>query len=92
LTGWTVELTPAARRQYRQLEDGPKSAAKELLEDLEAEGPELVPALELRGKPRVWRARFHNDYRMIYQIAKAGNRIIVTRIKPPSSAYEGIKR
>jgi mRNA-degrading endonuclease RelE of RelBE toxin-antitoxin system len=61
LIGWTVELTPTARRQYRQLEDGPKSAAKELLEDLEVEGPELVSALELRGKPRVWRARFHND-------------------------------
>jgi len=92
LNGWTVKLSPAARRQYRQLEDGPKSAAKELLEDLEAEGPAHIQAIELRANPDTWRARFHHERnRMIYQVSPTRRLILVTRIKPRSSAYEGMR-
>jgi mRNA-degrading endonuclease RelE of RelBE toxin-antitoxin system len=91
LKEWTVEITPTARRQYRQLEDGPKSEARDLLEDLEAEGPDSIPAIELRRNPNVWRIRFHNNYRLIYQLSKAEKRIIVVRIKSRDKAYEGMK-
>jgi mRNA-degrading endonuclease RelE of RelBE toxin-antitoxin system len=72
LKEWTVEITPTARRQYRQLEDGPESEGRDLLEDLEAEGPDSIPAVELRRGPNVWRIRFHNNYRLIYQAFKSG--------------------
>jgi len=90
VTGWTVELTKAAQRQFRNLESGPRQAAAELIADL-AEDPSIVPSIELRGKPHIRRARFHHDrYRMIYLIARAGKRIIVKRIRPRPTAYEGI--
>lgn len=91
MNGWTVALTPAARRDLHLLEDGPQQAATEIIQDL-AEDPQLVPAIELRGNPNVWRTRFHNYYRMIYQVSKAERRVIVTRIKPRNTAYQGMKR
>jgi mRNA-degrading endonuclease RelE of RelBE toxin-antitoxin system len=91
VTGWTVELRPAARK-YRELDEGPKRDAAELLADLE-EDPTLVPAIELRANPGTWRVRFHHDrYRMIYRVARAQKRIIVTRIHPRPTAYEGMRR
>jgi len=89
--GWTIELRKSAQRELRQLEDGPKRAAEELLQDL-AEGPTLVTAIEMRGNPGVWRARFHHErYRMIYQISRGRKHILVTRIRPRPTAYEGMK-
>lgn len=91
MKGWTVQLRPVARREYRRLDSGPKQAASELIEDL-MEDPAQVPALEMRGMPGTWRARFHHDgYRMIYQISKAEKRVIVTAIRPRSTAYDGLK-
>ena len=90
MNGWTVELTKSAQREFRQLEDGPQQAAAELIADL-AEDPSLVPALEMRANPQIWRARFHQDrYRMIYQITKT--RVIVKRIRARRTAYKGMKR
>jgi mRNA-degrading endonuclease RelE of RelBE toxin-antitoxin system len=91
VNGWTVALTPAARRDLRLLEGGPQQAATEIIQDL-AEDPELVPAVELRGNPNVRRTRFHTNYRLIYQVSKAEKRIIVTRIKLRNTAYKGMKR
>jgi mRNA-degrading endonuclease RelE of RelBE toxin-antitoxin system len=91
VNGWTVALTRAARRDLHLLQGGPQQAATEILEDL-AEDPELVPAIELRRNPNVWRIRFHNNYRMIYQLSRAEKRIIVVRIKSRDKAYEGMKR
>jgi mRNA-degrading endonuclease RelE of RelBE toxin-antitoxin system len=89
--GWKVELSNSARRELRQLDDGSRQAAAELLEEL-AEDPALVHAIELRGKPDTWRARFHHDrYRMIYQISKGRRHIRVTRIRARPTAYEGMK-
>ena len=88
---WTVELRPGARRACRQLEDGPRQAASELIQDL-TEDPALVSALEMRGMPNTWRARFHHvRYRMIYQISKAEKRIVVTYIRIRPIAYLGLK-
>ena len=91
MNGWTVEILSSARKDLRQLDDGPQQDATALLEEL-AEDPMLAQPLEMRGKPNTWRVRFHGDYRLIYQIAKAQKRIIVLRIRPRSTAYEGMKR
>ena len=91
MNGWTVDLTGIARRDLRKLEEGPQQAAIELLQDLN-EGPELGGAIELRSNPDVWRVRFHSDqYRMLYQVSRKRNRILVTRIRPRSTAYKGMK-
>jgi mRNA-degrading endonuclease RelE of RelBE toxin-antitoxin system len=91
VNGWTVELRKSAQNELRQLEDGPQRSATQLLKDL-AEDPTLTPAIELRGKPGTWRARFHNDrYRMIYKVSRGRKHILVTRIRPRSTAYEGMK-
>jgi mRNA-degrading endonuclease RelE of RelBE toxin-antitoxin system len=78
VNGWTIELSPSAQREYRQLEEGPQKAASELIEDL-AEDPDLVPAIELTANPGNWRARFHHDrYRMIYQISRTRKHVLIT--------------
>lgn len=57
-----------------------------------AEDPTLITAIEMRGSPGVRRARFHHDrYRMIYQISRGRKHILVTRIRPRPTAYEGMK-
>lgn len=93
MNGWQVEVTPSAQRELRQLlEDGPRQAALELIEDL-AEEPAMIPALELDANPGNWRVRFHHDrYRMISQISRSRKHILVTRIRPRPIAYESMKR
>lgn len=91
MKSWTLRIQPRAKRELNRLDTGPRTAATELLQDLE-EDPAQVPALEMRGMPGTWRARFHHDaYRMIYQISKAEKRVIVTAIRPRSTAYDGLK-
>jgi mRNA-degrading endonuclease RelE of RelBE toxin-antitoxin system len=90
VSGWTVELLASARKDLHQLGDGPRQDAIALLDEL-AEDPMLVESVEMRGKANIWRVRFHGDYRLIYQIAKAQKRVIVLRIRPRSTAYEGMK-
>jgi mRNA-degrading endonuclease RelE of RelBE toxin-antitoxin system len=89
---WTVEVDPAAGRELRRLDEGPKRDALELMEDL-AEDPYAVSAHELEGYQNTWSARFCFDqYRMIFQIAKPSKRVLVTRIRSRSTAYEGMKK
>jgi mRNA-degrading endonuclease RelE of RelBE toxin-antitoxin system len=88
---WTVKLTAGAKKNLRELEEGPKRDAAELLHDLE-EDPFSVPAIQLRSHaPGTMRARFHGTYRMVYQISKAEKRVIVSRIKHRNTAYRGMK-
>ena len=49
MTRWKVVLRPAAKKQYRVLEEGPKRDAAELIEDL-AEDPTRIPgAIPMKG-------------------------------------------
>jgi len=88
---WTVELRPVARRELRLLDDGPKRDAAALIADL-TEDPMQVAAREMRHYQNTWKARFYHDqYRIIYRIARAQRRIVVIRIRPRGTAYEGMK-
>jgi mRNA-degrading endonuclease RelE of RelBE toxin-antitoxin system len=87
---WKVELDSAARKDLRELAEGPQQAAIDLLEDL-AEDPAGAGAVEMRGKPNTWRVRFHGNYRLIYRESRTQNRIIVLRIRPRETAYEGME-
>ncbi len=91
MNGWKVELRPSAKREFRQLEDGPRRDAEELIADLREQGPAIITAIELRGHPDTWRARFHDGYRMIYRVSRSRKHILVTRIRSRPLAYEGMK-
>ena len=70
VNGWKVELRHPPRREFRQLEDGPKRAAEELLQD----PAEQVPRSSRQSScaAHTYRARFHHDrYRMVYQVSKS---------------------
>lgn len=88
---WKIELTKSALKEFRQLSEGVKREAAELFEDL-VEDPAIVPSIEMRGHKNMWRSRFYSDrYRMVYRILKAEKRIRVIRIRPRSTAYDGMK-
>jgi mRNA-degrading endonuclease RelE of RelBE toxin-antitoxin system len=92
MNGWAIELSQSAQRELRLLEDGPRQADIDLLEDLRELGPMLITSIQLRAHKDVWRARFHQDrYRMIYQVAKGQKRIIVKRIRIRATAYKSMK-
>lgn len=88
---WTLKLKPSARRELRQLEGGPRQAALDLFEELIEEGPAIVEAIELRSNSDIWRVRFHDGYRMVYQVFEGQRLIRVLRIRRRSIAYEGMK-
>lgn len=89
---WTVRLTKSALREFRKLPEDAKLDVLDLLEDLKA-GPDEVSAIELQHYPRTRRARFHHDsHRIIYEVSKSKKLILVIRIRPRPTAYEGMKR
>jgi mRNA-degrading endonuclease RelE of RelBE toxin-antitoxin system len=91
VNGWKVELSPTAQREFRQLAEGPKRDAEEVIEDLREQGPALVQAVQLRGYPDLWRVRFHETYRMVYQVSRSRKHIFVTRMRPRRIAYKGMR-
>jgi mRNA-degrading endonuclease RelE of RelBE toxin-antitoxin system len=90
------ELKPAARRELRQLDMGPRQEAIALILELADEGPRIagaieLRAIELRANPDLWRVRFHDGYRMIYRVVQSRKLISVLRIRPRLTAYKGMK-
>jgi hypothetical protein len=60
VTRWKVILRPAAQRQYRLLEEGPKQDAAELLQDLEEDPTNIPFSLLMDTYTQTWRAHFHH--------------------------------
>ena len=92
MNGWKVEVRPRARKDLRELSEGPRRAALDLFAELMELGPGLEGAIELRANPGTWRVRFHDSYRMLYSASRTRRQILVTRIKPSANAYEGMKQ
>jgi len=63
----------------------------ELFGELIEDGPEIIDAIELRSNSGIWRARFYDGYRMVYQVFEGQRLIRVLRIQRRSIAYEGTK-
>jgi mRNA-degrading endonuclease RelE of RelBE toxin-antitoxin system len=93
VTRWKVVLRPAAKKQYRLLEEGPKRDAAELIEDL-AEDPTRIPgAIPMKGYANAYRARFHHQqYRMVYEIFKGSRTVVISRMRPRPAACQGMKK
>jgi mRNA-degrading endonuclease RelE of RelBE toxin-antitoxin system len=92
VNGWKVELSRRAQLDLRSLGHGPRQAALDVIDELSESGPALFRSFEMRGLPNTWKVRFHHeDYRMIYLAIRASKRILVKRIRPRATAYEGMK-
>ncbi len=91
--GWKVVLRSLAKKQYRLRDEGPKRDAAELMHDLEEDPLNIPGAVQRKGYKNAERARFHQKrYRMVYEIFKASKTVIVFRMQPRPTAYDGLKR
>jgi mRNA-degrading endonuclease RelE of RelBE toxin-antitoxin system len=88
---WRVDLSISAQRELRRLNEGPRRAADELIDDLSEYGPELPGAIELVANPDIWRVRFHDGYRMVFEVSRKRRAIRIIRVRPRSIAYRGMK-
>jgi mRNA-degrading endonuclease RelE of RelBE toxin-antitoxin system len=62
-----------------------------MFEELIEEGQAIAGATELRSNPDIWRVRFHDGYRMVYEVFSGQRLIRVLRLRPRSIAYKGMK-
>lgn len=89
-TGWSVEFTPSARREFRNLPDRVKDQAAHAIADL-IEDPSPFDAVSLRGYADSYRIRFYRDqYRLLYRVSAPQRKVIVWRVRPRGSAYAGL--
>ncbi len=87
---WHVRFLPAARREFRKLDDSVKAEASEVLREL-SDDPFLFGAALLRGYTDLYRIKFYREqYRIVYQVA-AGRRVVIWRVRPRSEAYIGLR-
>jgi len=89
-TNWSLEFTPSARREFRNLPDRVKDQAAQALADL-IESPIPFDAIPLRGYSDSYRIRFYrNQYRLLYRVSEQQRKVIVWRVRPRGSAYAGL--
>jgi mRNA-degrading endonuclease RelE of RelBE toxin-antitoxin system len=92
LSLWTVELNRRASKDFRELDFNGKESARDMMAELEEEGPAIHGAIEMRANPDTWRVRFNNErYRMIYRVSRGRKEILVTRMRPRRIAYKGMR-
>jgi len=51
VTPWKVELTKSAKRELRELDEGPRREAGELIQELAVDPTNIPGAIELRANP-----------------------------------------
>lgn len=91
-SGWSIEFKVSAGKEFHQLDDSVKAEARQAIADL-AEDPFPAGSLELRGYPGLYRIRFYrNAYRIVYGISEKQRKVIIQRVRPRGSAYEGLEK
>jgi len=82
-------VSRSALTELAKLEDTIKDEAVEAINELR-EDPFPPDAIPLRGSVNRYRIKFYrNRYRIVYQVSVKQHRVIVTRVRPRSSAYLG---
>ena len=87
---WRVKLTKQARRQLQDLPDRLQDDVRGILEHM-LENPFPHGSIQLRGWNDQHRIRA-NGYRIIYQVNRQRQTVLVTRILHRPIAYEGLER
>jgi mRNA-degrading endonuclease RelE of RelBE toxin-antitoxin system len=89
-SGWDVRLTASAGRELASLSDALAEATSLLAEEL-SENPFPPDAEALKGHRDWYRVPFASGWRMVYRVSRSNRRVLITRIRPRGSAYEGLE-
>lgn len=88
---WTLEITPSAKREIRELPGAVRHDARNLLRGLR-EAPIELGDTVLERHDDLYSARLYRGrYRMVYQVSRKQHRVIVLRARPRETAYEGLE-
>ena len=58
---WTVELNRRAGKDFRELDFNGKESARDIMAELEEEGPAIHGAIEMRANPNTWQICLNNQ-------------------------------
>ena len=83
---WAVDFTPAARRDFDQLDGSIQNRVSRKIDQMAEGGPFLPGAKTLHAPDRLYRVRV-GDWRIIYQANFANGSITIARILHRSDAY-----
>ena len=85
-------MAGTARREIRQLPDGPVEEVGEILRELKIDPFGLQPK-QLEGYDNLFSIRFYfGQYRMVCSISESRRKVFIRRIRHRSTAYEGLKQ
>ena len=83
---WTVEFTPAARREFDRLDGSIQDRISQKIDQLERSGPVTVGVKMLYAAGRLCRVRV-GDWRIIFEIDFEVRVITIAHIAHRSEAY-----
>jgi len=89
-TEWKVSILPSAQSELDQLDDRIRHAAMQAIVDL-GEDPFPFGSIPLEGQKNLYRIRFYREqYRIVYRVSEHQRRVIVERVRPRGTAYQGL--
>ena len=83
--GYSVELAPAAVRQFRKLARNIQLKLAGAINSL-TDNPRPRGAVKLKGAHGVWRIR-EGDYRLIFEVREPDSIVLILRIAHRREAY-----
>jgi len=87
---WRSEISNSSQRELDALPDSVWREAVEAISDL-AEDPFPSGSIALRGHQGLYRIRIYSGrYRIIYRVSGKQGRVIIKRVRPRASAYQGL--
>ena len=87
---WTVRVPHSVQRELDELRDSVWREALAAIADLQ-EDPFPDGSIPLRGCTDLYRIKFYRDaYRIVYQVSRKQRRVILTRVRPRGTAYQGL--
>jgi len=83
---WTVEFTPAARREFDRLDGTIQNRVSHKIDQLELGGPQVSGVIILYAAERLYRVRV-GDWRIIFEADFKHRVITIAHIAHRSEAY-----
>jgi mRNA interferase RelE/StbE len=83
---WTVDFTPAARREFDRLDGTIQNRVSQKIDELERNGPHVAGIKLLYASERLYRLRVGN-WRIIFQIDFKHSAMTIAKIAHRSEAY-----
>jgi mRNA-degrading endonuclease RelE of RelBE toxin-antitoxin system len=80
VASFRIEISAAARREFRALPGYVRAQALQLLESLATE-PRPPRSKELRDKPNIYRLWLARQWRVVYALDQEANTILILRVR-----------